>query len=147
MTNLHLRTYDLSALTNLIHRNGIGFDQVFDQFINSKVDAYPPHNIIQTDESKYVIELAVAGFEENEISVELQEQVLTVTGEQNRDSDPSEIYHHRGISARNFIRTFRLAEHIHVIGAALKNGILAITLERVIPEESKPKKIAITFEK
>ncbi|HET8688404.1 MAG TPA: Hsp20 family protein [Methanosarcina sp.] len=147
MTNLSLRTHDLAALTNLIHRNGIGFETVFDQFINSKVDAYPPHNIIQTDESRYVIELAVAGFEENEITVELQEQVLTVTGEQFRNESANNIYHHKGISARNFVRTFRLAEHIQVAGASLKNGILAITLDRVIPEESKPKRIAITFGK
>ena len=94
----------------------------------------------------YVIEVAVAGFAEDEIDVELKDNVLTVRGEQAKRETEVE-YLHKGISARNFTRTFPLAEHIEVRGATVKNGILAIALEQVVPEEDKPKKIAITFAK
>jgi len=91
--------------------------------------------------------LAVAGFAEDEIDVELKENVLTVKGERNRTDESELEYLHKGISNRDFTRTFPLAEHIEVRGANVKNGILAIALEQVIPEEQKPKKIAISFAK
>ena len=150
MTQLQIHTLDLPTFVNQIHRQAIGFDSLFEQlnrnFANSKSDNYPPHNVVKLDDSHYVIEVAVAGFAEDEIDVELKENVLTVKGEQSKREEEVE-YLHKGISARNFTRTFPLAEHIEVRGATVKNGILAIALEQIVPEENKPKKIAITFAK
>ena len=151
MTNFTLHTIDLPAFANQIHRQAIGFDSIFEElnrtFANTKTEGnYPPHNIVKLDDTHYVIEVAVAGFAEDEIDVELKENVLTVRGEQTKDQEEIE-YLHKGISARNFARTFPLAEHIEVRGATVKNGILAIALEQVVPEEDKPKKIQITFAK
>lgn len=149
--SFEIRTLDLPSLVNHLHRQSIGFDRMFDDlhrtFANSKQDNYPPHNLIKIDETHYAIELAVAGFTEKEIDVELKDNVLTVKGERKREDDASHEYLHKGISNRDFTRTFPLAEHIEVRGASVKNGILAISLEQVIPEEAKPKKIAITFAK
>jgi len=147
MTQFTLHTIDLPAL----HRHAIGFDQLFDQlnktFANSKADGnYPPHNVVKLDDTHYVLELAVAGFSEKEIDLELKDNVLTVKGEQTK-TDKDVEYLHKGISTRNFVRTFPLAEHIQVKGATVKNGILAVALEEVVPEEQKAKKIAITFAK
>jgi len=146
MTQFTLHTIDLPSL----HRHAIGFDSLFDQlnrtFANSKTDGnYPPHNVVKLDDTHYVIEVAVAGFSEDEIDVELKDNILTVKGEQAKKEEVE--YLHKGISARNFTRTFPLAEHIEVRGATVKNGILAIALEQIVPEENKPKKIAITFAK
>jgi len=150
MTQLQIHTLDLPTFVNQIHRQAIGFDSLFEQlnrnFANSKSDNYPPHNVVKLDDTHYVIEVAVAGFAEDEIDVELKENVLTVRGEQAKKEAEVE-YLHKGISARNFVRTFPLAEHIEVRGATVKNGILAVALEQVIPEEQKAKKIAITFAK
>ena len=149
MTQLQIHTLDLPSFVNQIHRQTIGFDSLFEQlnrnFANSKSDNYPPHNVVKLDDTHYVIEVAVAGFAEDEIDVELKENVLTVKGEQAKKEEVE--YLHKGISARNFTRTFPLAEHIEVRGATVKNGILAIALEQLVPEEDKPKKIAITFAK
>ena len=146
MTHFHIRTLDLPSL----HRHAIGFDQMFEQlnrtFANSK-DNYPPHNIIQTDETNFVIEVAVAGFAENEINVELADNVLTVKGERVKEEDTEVQYLHKGISARNFTRNFPLAENIQVRSATVENGILAVYLELIVPDEKKPKKIALTFKK
>ena len=147
MTNFTLHALDLPSL----HRHAIGFDRMFEElnrtFANSRSDGnYPPYNIARLDDTHYVIEVAVAGFAENEIDVELKENVLTVKGEQAK-KDVEVEYLHKGISARNFTRTFPLAENIEVRGATVKNGILAIALEQLVPEEEKAKKIAITFAK
>lgn len=147
MTQFTLRTFDLPSL----HRHAIGFDRMFEElnrtFAASK-DNYPPHNIVQLDETHFVIEVAVAGFKESEVDVELKDNLLTVKGEQVKDEDKPEVeYLHKGISTRNFTRTFPLAENVEVRAATVENGILAIALERIIPEEKKAKKIAITFTK
>jgi molecular chaperone IbpA len=151
MTQFTLHTIDLPALATQIHRHSVGFDNLFDQlnrtFASGKSEnTYPPHNVVKLDDTHYVIEVAVAGFAEDEIDVELKENILTVKGEQAKKEDEVE-YLHKGISARNFTRTFPLAEHIEVRGATVKNGILAIALEQLVPEEEKAKKIAITFAK
>jgi molecular chaperone IbpA len=150
MTQLQIHTLDLPTFVNQIHRQAIGFDSLFEQlnrnFANSKSDNYPPHNVVKLDDTHYVIEVAVAGFAEDEIDVELKENVLTVKGEQTKRETEVE-YLHKGISARNFTRTFPLAEHIEVRGATVRNGILAIALEQVVPEEQKAKKVQITFAK
>jgi molecular chaperone IbpA len=150
MTNLHIRTVDLPTFVNQVIRQSVGFDQLFNQLNYMTNNAaqdnkYPPHNVIQVDETHYAIELAVAGFEENEINIELNKNVLTITGEQ-IPVTKEKTYFHKGISNRDFTKTFPLGDHIEVISATVRNGILTITLERIIPEEDKPKAIAITYE-
>lgn len=149
MTQLQIHTLDLPSFVNQIHRQTIGFDRMFEDlnrtFANSRTDGnYPPHNVVKLDDTHYVIEVAVAGFAQDEVNVELKENILTVTGEQAKQNEKIE-YLHKGISTRNFVRTFPLAEHIEVRGATIRNGILSIALEHIIPEDMKPKTIAITY--
>jgi molecular chaperone IbpA len=150
MTQFEIRTLDLSTLAHQLHRQSIGFDRMFDELhrtlASAKQDNYPPHNVVKIDDINYVIELAVAGFSEDEIAVELTDNILTVSGEKAK-SDVEVEYLHKGISARNFVRTFPLAEHVQVTGATANNGILSISLAQIVPEEKKPKKIAISFQK
>ena len=149
MTEFTLHTLDLPSL----HRHAIGFDRMFEElnrtFANSRGgDNYPPHNVVQLDDTRYVIEVAVAGFAESELDVELKENVLTVKGEHPKTEETKDTnYLHKGISTRNFTRNFPLAENVEVRGATVKNGILSVALELVVPEEQKPKKIAISFAK
>ena len=123
----------------------IGFDRLLDrmhqQTPGQTNSNYPPYNIIKVDEDNYAIELAVAGFFENEIDVEVKEGVLFVEGKK-QEGDKGE-YLHKGISARAFRRSFTLSDTIVVRSADLSQGILTIDLENVIPEEKKPRKIAI----
>lgn len=149
MTNLQIRTLDLPTFVNQITRQSVGFDQLFNQLNHTLNNAaadnkYPPHNVIQYDETHYAIELAVAGFEEDEVNIELNKNVLTVTGEQ-KEPQEEVTYFHKGISNRDFTKTFPLGDHIEVSSATVRNGILTIDLERIVPEEDKPKTIAITY--
>ena len=145
-------TLDLPTL----HRSFVGFDQLFEEiqrsFQVSKQENYPPHNIIRTGDNRYIIEMAVAGFLENELDIETVtnaygQNVLTIRGERKRDSDETWQYLHRGLATRNFERVFPLNESVEVIGAGVANGILTVTLEHKVPETQKPKKVAITFSK
>lgn len=143
----YLTTLDLPTL----HRNAIGFDRLFDElsrtFVNGRNDGnYPPYNIVKLDDTNYAVELAVAGFAQDEIEIELKENMLTVRGEKAavEEADTRE-YMHRGISARTFIRTFTIADHVEVKEAVVSNGILTIALEHVVPEEKKAKKIQIEY--
>ena len=151
MTNtLTLRSFDVPS----IHKFAVGFDNIFDEILRVQAQQtnqnYPPYNIVKHNDDKFVIELAVAGFREGDINITVDKNVLTIEGEQIESLDAlnQEVeYVHRGISSRNFTRTFTLADHVEVIDAKSVNGILSITLERQVPEELKPKKIAITFNK
>lgn len=142
----YITTFDLPTIA----RHAVGFERLFNElgrnFANSKTDGnYPPHNIVQIDETHYAIQLAVAGFSEDELDIEYKDNVLIIKGEKKEKDEYT--YHYRGISARSFTRTFPLADHMEVRGASVVNGILAISIEHVVPEEDKPKKIAITFAK
>jgi len=141
-----LTKFDLTPFT----RATVGFDRLFDvldrQYANSVSTSYPPYNIIKTGEDTYQIEIAVAGFREDEIDIQVKDYVLTVTGEQKREEEEIN-YLHKGISARAFNRTFTLGEYLEVKGATVQNGLLLIDLVREVPEAAKPKKIAITFQK
>ena len=126
----------------------IGFDQMFDQMerrYNTSVNNnYPPHNILKTGENTYEIQIAVTGFDRSEIAVTIESNVLTVRGESQAPNESTEIvYLHRGLATRDFAKEFPLAEHIEVIGAETKNGMLSIHLIRNIPESAKPKVIDI----
>jgi molecular chaperone IbpA len=149
MTNntLTLRSFDIPS----IHKFAVGFDNVFDEILRlshqQKDTNYPPYNIVKHSDNKFVIELAVAGFKEGDINVTVDKNTLTIEGSQSVDLDTNVEYLHRGISARNFTRTFTLADHVEVTGATVTNGIMGITLERLVPEELQPKKIAISYNK
>ena len=151
MTNqLTLRSLDIPS----IHKFGIGFDNIFDELMRMNAQQgqsnYPPYNVIKHSDDQFSIELAVAGFHDGDIDVEVESNQLTIKGEQTQNLDDllKDIeYLHRGISARNFVRTFTLADHVEVIEAHVANGILTVNLERKIPEEKKPKKIAISYNK
>ena len=148
MTNtLSLRSLDIPA----IHRFGIGFDSMLDELMRMNAtqtnNNYPPYNIVQNSEDNFAIEIAVAGFTEGEISIELENRMLTITGNKIHDLDNPKDYLHRGISYRNFQREFILGEHVEIKGADHSNGILTITCERIVPEDKKPKNIAINYTK
>lgn len=147
MTNtLTLRSLDIPS----IHKFGIGFDNIFDELLNrttSQSTNYPPYNIVKQSEDAFAIELAVAGFKDGEVAITTERNQLTVKGEQVTDLDETKEYLHRGISARSFVRTWTLADHVEVTGAKSENGILTISLERKVPEEQKPKTIAISYTK
>ena len=134
----------MTGLQQLFPRSSfVGFDHLFSELeftAKHAQDHYPPHNIIRTSESDYLIELAIAGFSKDEISVEVKDRTLTVTGEH---VSKGREFIHRGISTKKFKRTFRLSEHVNVNGADIQDGILAIDLQYVIPEEMRPRKIKI----
>ena len=136
MTGVHLHT--------LFHRSSfVGFDHLFnelDHVAKHANDHYPPHNITKTGETDYLIELAVAGFSRDELSIEVKDRTLTVTGDHvSRGRE----FIHRGISTKKFKRTFRLSEHVQVHGADIQDGILAVQLKYVIPEDQRPRIISI----
>lgn len=125
-------------------RSTVGFDRLFDMMENGagpNQENYPPFDLIRLDENEYRIDLAVAGFNGDEIDITAQQNVLVVTGKK-RDEDDSNFIH-RGIATRSFERRFALADHIQVRAADLKDGLLSIMLVREIPEAMKPRKIGI----
>lgn len=124
----------------------VGFDNLFNQLeraTHHQVPQYPPHNIVKYDDNSYAIELAVAGFNMQDLDIECDKNVLIIKGEKGKNESVDRQYVHRGISQKKFARKFTLAEHIEVTGAALISGILSIQLEHVIPDELKPRKIEI----
>ena len=129
----------------------VGFDNLFDDFdrmlsFNSaSINHYPPYNIRKINDTDYVIELAVAGFGKKDIEVKSQENTLTIKSKDKKEEvlDKDEDILHRGISQRSFTRSFTVAEDVVVKGADLKDGLLSVKLERIIPEEKKPKFIDI----
>ena len=140
-----MRTVDFSPL----YRTIVGFDRLADMIDTAAkqepAGGYPPYNIEQLGEHEYRIELAVAGFSEDDLDIELQENVLTIAGKRVQTEDAeARNFLHRGIAERSFERRFHLADNVEVRDAELKNGLLALRLEREIPEEKKPRQIAIT---
>jgi molecular chaperone IbpA len=124
-------------------RSTVGFDHLFNM-LEQATDAgngYPPYNIERTDETHYRISVAVAGFGEKDLNVEVRDGVLTITGK--REDAAKQGYLYQGIAGRTFERRFQLAEHVEVRAAKLENGLLHVDLERVVPEEKKPRRIAI----
>ena len=128
-----------------LHRSSIGFDRVFDLLDAASRaqggDDYPPFDSLKTGEDSYRITMAVAGFNEADLTITTQANLLLVNGE--RTMEPEGEYLHRGISSRPFSRRFELAEHVNVTGARLANGLLSIDLKREVPEAMKPRRIDI----
>ncbi|MGH6870236.1 MAG: Hsp20 family protein [Rhizomicrobium sp.] len=131
-----------------LSRSTIGFDRLFDMLDqmaqHDTANGYPPYNIERTDDAHYRVSLAVAGFAEKDLTIELRDGVLTVAGkrEESEKSDGTNVLY-QGIAGRAFERRFQLAEHVEVRGAKLENGLLHVDLEQVVPEEKKPRRIAI----
>ena len=139
-----LRTIDAQALAN-INRALVGFDRIFnDRFFNtSQTSNYPPHNVVKYTENLYGIEIAVAGFSKEDIRVEVDQDQLTVTGTKSVDGYDNKEYLHRGLAARDFQQSYTLAEYMEVKGAEVKDGMLKISIERIVPEALKPRNIEI----
>lgn len=123
----------------------IGFDHILSelqQISNNAKDVYPPHNIVKYDDKSFEIELAIAGFVQSDLSIELKDHVLTVKGDR-LPRRPETQYVHRGISTRKFAKSFRLSEYTEVTGASLRDGILSVGLVVKLPEEKTPVLIQI----
>jgi molecular chaperone IbpA len=136
-----MRTIDFSPL----YRSVVGFDRLADLLDNAAADSasgYPPYNIERTDENAYRVEIAVAGFRPEELSIEVKENLLTVAGRKAANDEPRRFLH-RGLAERNFERRFQLADYVVVTEAALADGLLSIALKRELPEALKPRQIAI----
>ncbi|MBN9590051.1 MAG: molecular chaperone [Alphaproteobacteria bacterium 64-11] len=128
-------------------RSTVGFDRLIDMLESASDQGYPPYNIERSDENNYRVTVAVAGFGEKDLTVDVKDRVLTIAGKREdegaRPNARPGAYLHQGIAGRAFERNFQLAEHVEVKGARLENGLLHVDLERVVPEEKKPRRIAI----
>ena len=138
-----MRNFDFSPL----YRSAIGFDRMANILDNlhraeQNQPSYPPYNIELTGEDKYRITMAVAGFDRNEINIEVNQNNLTVSANKGTD-EQTRTYLHQGIAARSFERRFQLADHVQVQSANYENGLLHIDLQRIIPESKKPRNIPI----
>ena len=146
---LTLRTFDIPA----IHKFGIGFDNLFDDLMRVNAQQsnnnYPPYDIVQINDDEYMISLAVAGFGHDNLNITKDKKTLVIEGKHSRENMDNEEsttkYLHKGISERSFRREFQLADHVEISNAHLELGILNVYLKREVPEEAKPKTIAITY--
>jgi molecular chaperone IbpA len=148
---LTLRSFDIPAL----HKFGIGFDHLFDDLMRVNAQQsnnnYPPYDIVQINDDEYMISLAVAGFGFDNLSVTKDKKFLIIEGKHSRENmdnayeESTTKYLHKGISERSFRREFQLADHVEISNAHLELGILNVHLKREVPEEAKPKTIAITY--
>jgi molecular chaperone IbpA len=138
-----MRNFDYSPL----YRSTVGFDRLFSLLDNvsqpDNASTYPPYNIERTDEDSYRITMAVAGFSQEDLTIEVKQNSLTITAERTEEENSENEVLFRGIAARSFERRFQLADHVEVKNASLENGLLHIDLVREIPEAMKPRKIAI----
>ena len=137
-----MRAFDLSPLFSTT----VGFDRMarmLEQMPSETAPSYPPYNIEKLGENAYRVTLAVAGFGDDEVAIEVKENLLSVTGKLAKENGANESYLHRGIATRAFERRFNLADHIQVTGAALDKGLLHIDLVRELPEALKTRRIAI----
>jgi molecular chaperone IbpA len=135
-------TFDFAPL----YRSTVGFDNLaslFDSVANTAQPAYPPYNIELLEKDKYRITMAVAGFGEEDIQIESENNTLTVSANRAEKAGEKRSYLHQGIAERNFKRQFRLADHVKVVSATLANGLLHVELAREIPEAMKPRSIPI----
>ena len=146
---LTLRSFDIPQITKF----GIGFDNMFDDLMRVTAQQsntnYPPYNLVQISDDEYMISIAVAGFGQDNLSVTKDKNFLIVEGthaaETVENNDSTAVFLHKGISERSFRREFQLADHVEITNANLELGILSIHLKREVPEEMKPKTIAITY--
>ena len=142
MATMQLKAVSPADFANL-SRALIGFDQIFNQRLQQTNSNYPPHNIVKYSDSEYAIEIAVAGFSKEEITVEVDQDQLIVRGVQGEVVNESKEYLHRGLASRNFEQTWTLAEYMEVKDAEVKDGMLVIQIDRIMPEALKPRQIVI----
>jgi len=142
-------------MKTLTHRDFpqlVGFDRLFNELdrlttaSSGSSAGYPPYNVISESDNDYIVEIAVAGFSEDALSIEEHDGTLTIRGIP-AEGEEDRKYVHKGISNRKFERSFTLADHVHVEGASVENGLLTIKLIREVPEELQPRKIAIEYKK
>ena len=137
-----MRTYDFAPL----YRSAIGFDRLANYFDEAQradtQPSYPPYNIELVSDDRYQIAMAVAGFDRAELDIESENDTLKITGRKHREEN-QRTFLHRGIAARDFEHSFRLADHVRVVNAKLEKGLLLIELVREVPEALKPRKISI----
>ena len=138
---MQLRTIDTAALAQL-SKALVGFDRYFSAPHHQNGN-YPPHNIVKYSDDTYGIEVAVAGFTKEEVTVEVDQDQLTIRGVKAQLNESQVEYLHRGLAARNFEQTFTLAEYMEVRGARVENGMLQIDIQRLVPEALKPRRIEI----
>jgi len=139
-----MRAYDFSPL----YRSAIGFDRLAGLLdtasqLDAQAPSYPPYNVEQVSDNDYRVTMAVAGFAEDELEIEVKDQTLTISGKKADADDADRTYLYRGIAARSFQRRFQLADHVQVTGARLENGLLHVDTRRELPERLKPRTIAI----
>ena len=135
-----MRTFDLAPL----YRSTVGFDRLFSMLDGFEAaPGYPPYNIERTGENDYRVTVAVAGFGENDLSIEAKENTLTIKGSKQAKEEQNGEVLYQGIAARAFERVFQLADHVQVKNASLSNGLLHVDLVREIPEAKKPRQIPI----
>lgn len=136
--------------TNSLNKALVGFDRLFEdfesRFANQINQSYPPYNIIKFNDNEYEIQVAVSGFDQSEVTVEVDQNQLIIKGRHSNLEQENLQYLHRGLAARDFVRTFTLAEHMEVGEGFIKNGVLKIELKRVVPESLKPRMIKIKSE-
>ena len=138
--------FDTSALNRAL----VGFDTLFNdfehRFSNQINNNYPPYNVVKYNDDTYEIQIAVSGFEKDEVTVEIDQNQLIIKGEKADPVDENIEFLHRGLAARDFTRAFTLAEHMEVGEGTIKNGVLKIEIKRVIPESLKPRQLKIKAE-
>lgn len=136
-------TFDFAPL----YRSGIGFERMLNALESSNrvtpIDNWPPYDITKADEDDYRITMAVAGFAQPDLTITQEQNLLVVAGQKRDEGKDDGQYLHRGITGRAFERRFELADHVKVVGASLANGLLTIVLKRELPEQMKPRRIAI----
>ncbi len=137
-------TFDFAPL----FRSSVGFDRMLDALQSANrgapIDSWPPYDIVKLGEDDYRISMAVAGFAQDDLTITQEQNVLMVAGRKSSDDRTNGQYLHHGVASRAFQRRFELADHVKVAGARLVNGLLTIDLKRELPEEMKPRRIAIT---
>ena len=127
-----------------VNTYSIGFDRMFDNLMNvPTASTYPPYNIVKNEDDKFTLEIAVAGFSKDEIEIEFKESILKIESKSRPEGDDEKEYLYKGISNKRFIKSFTLSDDVVVNGADMKDGILKIDMERIIPEEKKPRSIKI----
>ena len=142
-----ITSFDLTPF----YRNTVGIDSLFDR-ITRNIDTaantgnYPPYDIVKTGEETYEIRVAAAGFRQDEIEVEIADGTLRITGNHRDEARPEVEYLHHGISNRSFLRTFQLSDYVEVRPAVMRDGILTVDLERIVPEIMRPKKITVSYQ-
>jgi molecular chaperone IbpA len=130
-----------------LFRSSVGFDRMLNVLENAtrvaSIDNWPPYDIVKAGEDEYRITMAVAGFTKDELTITQEQNMLMVAGQKSGENEENRQYLHRGIAGRTFQRRFELADYVKVVGADLVNGLLTVNLKREIPEEMKPRRIAI----